>query len=573
MAPVNRCCAPLCRAFGALSHHPPIAHRAPLLSSRPTPSHLHLRNHSTSSPRARSARSPWDSEPLTEHQHLYSIGYPTESFDDSTPPLVYSQSRMALPPPLTSIAIGGETQSYSMTNKSIVYTCTRHDTYSYSCSCPAWKMQRTKAPDARSCKHLRALLGDAHENARCDETKKTEIYTPETNPVNIKKKAREDARAAAGGSASSSKPTKKRPSSSILDSDTINAAGSSSAPKRARETSTKSKPKTTEGDAIEVVDEVDELKSGRSGGRDLLLAHKFELDGKIDPTGWWISEKLDGVRAYWDGQTTLWSRTGKALSAPQDFLAHLPRGKSLDGELYIGRNRFDETSGIVRSLHSPRWDELKYMVFDAPFLDSSPFEDRLACLETLFPSLTLDQVEKSSNQSNVKSPIALVEHKVCHGLDDLKKQLGDVQTMGGEGLMLRQAGSLYVGKRSKTLLKVKTFYDAEAKVVGYEAGKGKYTGMTGSLICEMEDGKTTFSVGSGLTDERRASPPAIGSIITYRFFELTKQNIPRFPTFVGERIDADSAKDAIVRGRDVPVPENEAGSSGRPGKGKGKSKA
>lgn len=118
--------------------------------------------------------------------------------------------------------------------------------------------------------------------------------------------------------------------------------------------------------------------------------------------------------------------------------------------------------------------------------------------------------------------------------------------------------------------------------------------MTGSLICEMEDGKTTFSVGSGLTDERRASPPAvsvdsgispeldssnasrleqIGSIITYRFFELTKQNIPRFPTFVGERIDADSAKDAIVRGRDVPAPENEAGSSERPGKGKGKSKA
>lgn len=125
MAPINRCCAPLCRAFRALSHHPPIAHRASLLSSRPTPSHLHLSNYSTSSPRARSARSPWDSEPLAEHQHLYSIGYPTESFDDSTPPLVYSQSQMALPPPLTSIAIGDETQSYSMTNKSIVYTCTR----------------------------------------------------------------------------------------------------------------------------------------------------------------------------------------------------------------------------------------------------------------------------------------------------------------------------------------------------------------------------------------------------------------------------------------------------------------
>jgi DNA ligase-1 len=95
--------------------------------------------------------------------------------------------------------------------------------------------------------------------------------------------------------------------------------------------------------------------------------------------------------------------------------------------------------------------------------------------------------------------------------------------------------------------------------------------MTGSLTCEMENGKT-FDVGSGLTDHRRtdkgrpkvSSGPSttftselrltlpswrnqIGAIINYRFQELTKSGVPRFPTFVGERIDATEPKDALVR--------------------------
>ncbi|GAA6007665.1 hypothetical protein JCM11491_003917 [Sporobolomyces phaffii] len=470
---------------------------------------------------------------------------------------------MSLPPPLTLVAIDGQVETHSMTNKSIVYTCKRHDQYSYSCSCPAWAMQKGKPVDARSCKHLRALLGDAHENARCDESKKTIVYTPETNPVNVKKKAKEQALAAAAGD----KPApKKRLGTSLLASDSVNAAASPSTPKRARQASSSSK----RADSTEILADVDEAKPDGTGGRDLLLAHKFDLDGKVDPKGWWVSEKLDGVRAYWDGQTTLWSRTGKALSAPQDFLDKLPRGRSLDGELYIGRNRFDETSGIVRSLRSPRWNEIKYMVFDAPCLSTAPFEDRLASLRSLLPTLSLDQVEEGILSQQTKSPVVLVEHKVCGGLDHLKEELVQVQSLGGEGLMLRQPGSVYVGKRSKTLLKVKTFYDAEAKVIGYEAGKGKYEGMTGSLICEMQDGKTRFSVGSGLTDERRQSPPAIGSIVTYRFFELTKQNIPRFPTFVGERIDSDRAKDAVVRSRDGGEEATVTETTKKKGKGKGK---
>lgn len=112
--------------------------------------------------------------------------------------------------------------------------------------------------------------------------------------------------------------------------------------------------------------------------------------------------------------------------------------------------------------------------------------------------------------------------------------------------MLRKPGSKYVHGRSSTLLKVKSFYDAEARVIGYEPGKvslrklcptafrsvreltdsnlpgrsgflrqGKYKGMTGALKCEMASGKE-FSVGSGLSDEQRSKPPKIGSIITYK---------------------------------------------------------
>lgn len=118
---------------------------------------------------------------------------------------------------------------------------------------------------------------------------------------------------------------------------------------------------------------------------------------------------------------------------------------------------------------------LAWQVFDAPFLSSSPFEDRLACLESLFPSLSLEELENDETKAKVKSPVVLVKHEICQGMEDLKKRLVQVQNLGGEGLMLRQPGSQYVGKRSKTLLKVKTFYDAEAKVVGYEAGKVSIT--------------------------------------------------------------------------------------------------
>lgn len=111
--------------------------------------------------------------------------------------------------------------------------------------------------------------------------------------------------------------------------------------------------------------------------------------------------------------------------------------------------------------------------------------------------------------------------------------------------MLRKPNSKYEGKRSSTLLKVKTFFDAEAEIVGHEPGKGKYKDKIGSLLVKMESGKT-FSVGAGMTDQDRERPPEIGTIIHYRFQEITKAGVPRVPTFMGEAIDKTEPKDAVL---------------------------
>lgn len=180
---------------------------------------------------------------------------------------------------------------------------------------------------------------------------------------------------------------------------------------------------------------------------------------------------------------------------------------------------FQRTVAIVRSKDKNNfWKELIFKVFDAPKLDKT-FEDRMDYLKKHFAKHPSKYIE-------------LVEQEKCQSSAHLKKKLEEVEKLGGEGLMLRQPKSKYVGSRSSTLLKVKSFFDAEAKVIRHEPGKGKFKGLCGALYCEMANGKH-FAVGSGLSEENRRNPPPIGSIITYRYQELTEAGIPRFPTFIG----------------------------------------
>lgn len=250
----------------------------------------------------------------------------------------------------------------------------------------------------------------------------------------------------------------------------------------------------------------------------LLLAHSWDDE---DPTGWWVSEKLDGVRAYWDGEKFI-SRLGNVYHAPQWFKDSLPIGVKLDGELFAGRGQFDSTVGTVkkRVANDAEWRNITYQVFDV-LEYNEPFEKRIAYLEEL-------QHVTSDGRWEV------LPQKLCTSKQHMLDMLKEVEALNGEGLMLRAPGSMYEAGRSKTLLKVKTFKDAEAEVIAHEPGKGKHSGRMGALVCRTADG-TMFSVGSGFTDKQRENPPGIGTKITYKYQELTKTGVPRFPTFVTAR--------------------------------------
>ena len=249
----------------------------------------------------------------------------------------------------------------------------------------------------------------------------------------------------------------------------------------------------------------------------LMLAHNY-TDQEVK--GWWMSEKLDGIRAFWNGKK-FFSRTGKEITPPKAFLDRMPKGIILDGELCCGRGKFSETSSIVRKTKNVEkyendWlTKITYYVFDTPV--AFPFEHRMGILceniGTKYENIEIVNQIKVKNDKHIQS--------------ELKK----INKIGGEGLMLRKPESIYEGKRSKTLLKVKEFHDMEVKIVGYKDGTGKYKGMLGSFECETKEGKR-FNCGSGLSDEERESPPRVGKFITVKYFELSKDGIPRFPVFL-----------------------------------------
>jgi DNA ligase 1 len=368
------------------------------------------------------------------------------------------------------VQVKGSSATYTLSRKGSVYACT----------CPAWRNQGATI-DRRTCKHLRAYLGDAVEAQR--------VGSATTAPK---------ASSSGGGSSSSSSSS----------------------------------------------------KDAKDTAPPILLAHKWEVDH--DPTGWWMSEKLDGVRAYWDGEAFV-SRLGNTFLAPDWFIADLP-ADTLDGELWVGRKMFSKTISIVRSgAASQAWRDVSYVVFDAPNARGG-FEERIGHVERVL--------------AKAKTPHARVhEHVVCEGVSHLRDELRRVEGLGGEGLMLRQPKSSYEIGRSTSLLKVKTFHDAEGRVIGIAPGAGKHKGRMGALICELPDG-SRFNIGTGFSDAERKDPPAVGAVITFRYQELTDDGIPRFPSWVGVRIDAEWPPRSTARpvGKVAPAPA--AAAAAAPGKGK-----
>ena len=252
----------------------------------------------------------------------------------------------------------------------------------------------------------------------------------------------------------------------------------------------------------------------------ILLAEVYR--NQVDVGQYLVSEKLDGVRGIWDGQT-LRFRSGKTINAPTWFLDGLPK-RPLDGELWMGRGTFERLSGIVRREVSDdaEWRQVRYMIFELPGAPGT-FAQRA------------EQIRETVKQANVPWLREIEQFRVVDP-DSLKKRMKEVVKAGGEGLMLHRADAPYETGRSDTLLKMKPWEDAEAVVIGHLPGKGKHAGQMGALRVRAEDGRE-FSLGSGFTDRVRRDPPAVGTTVTYRYHDLTRSGLPRFASFLRVRLD------------------------------------
>ena len=259
--------------------------------------------------------------------------------------------------------------------------------------------------------------------------------------------------------------------------------------------------------------------AGQPQPPELSLAGTYR--GDIDVAEYWVSEKLDGVRARWDGAALL-SRNGNRFNAPPWFVAAFPP-LPLDGELWMGRGTFEAVSGIVRRTRpsADDWRQVRFMVFDLP-ADPADFSGRLRRLRAIF--------------AEVESPyIALIRQFRLADHDELMAELDRVVSTGGEGLMLHRGSARYRAGRTNDLLKVKRHEDAEAVVVGHLPGRGRFTGMLGALLVEMPDGRR-FRLGTGFSDAERRQPPPIGATVTYRYYGTTRNGIPRFASFLRVRL-------------------------------------
>ncbi|MGO2161274.1 MAG: DNA ligase [Vibrio toranzoniae] len=250
----------------------------------------------------------------------------------------------------------------------------------------------------------------------------------------------------------------------------------------------------------------------------LILANTYQQG--IDVSEYWKSEKLDGIRALWDGNH-LYTRNGNQIYAPTWFTEQLPKVR-LEGELWAGRGKFHLVQSTVLD-HTPSdtaWRGIKFMLFDMPGA-AGDYQKRY--YNILHWVSLIDE-----------SHVGYIEHVPIKNEKALFHQLDNIDERNGEGLMLRKITSRYQAGRSNDLLKLKRHHDAEATVIGYKSGTGKYKGMMGSILVHTEEG-VEFYIGSGFSDKMRLSPPEIGSRITFRYNGFTQNGKPKFARFVREK--------------------------------------
>jgi len=237
---------------------------------------------------------------------------------------------------------------------------------------------------------------------------------------------------------------------------------------------------------------------------------------------YWVSEKLDGVRGYWNGKLLL-TRQGNNINAPKWFTQNWPN-TLMDGELWIARGQFEQTSGIIRQKSAAKssWQKIRFMIFDLP-KTSGNFSQRIAVMKNII---------KQANSPYLN----MITQQKFSSVSSLFAHLDGIVELGGEGLMLHHQNALYKVGRVQHLMKLKKYQDAEAKVIAHIQGKGKFINMLGAIKVKTKSG-IVFKIGSGFSNEERKNPPPIGTQITYKFFGKTKNGIPRFVSFMRIRHD------------------------------------
>jgi len=228
-----------------------------------------------------------------------------------------------------------------------------------------------------------------------------------------------------------------------------------------------------------------------------------------------MSEKLDGIRAYWDGKNLL-TRSGNIIHAPKWFTKDYPPFE-IDGELWTKRKDFENISSIVRDrVPSKEWNQIKHYIFEVPNTKGGLLE-------------RLSNVKPYQNSIIKIIPQLLIKDK-----NHLQQFLMDIDSKGGEGVVVRDPQALYIAKRTNKALKVKTFLDKECRIIAHNGGHGKFKGLLGSVTCVL-DNNVIFKIGSGFNMQERKNPPSVGSVITFKYKEFTKYGKPRFPVFLRVR--------------------------------------
>eukprot|EP01127_Copromyxa_protea_P014851 TRINITY_DN4197_c0_g1_i1.p1 TRINITY_DN4197_c0_g1~~TRINITY_DN4197_c0_g1_i1.p1 ORF type:complete len:722 (+),score=134.76 TRINITY_DN4197_c0_g1_i1:213-2168(+) len=246
-------------------------------------------------------------------------------------------------------------------------------------------------------------------------------------------------------------------------------------------------------------------KDEGKGDSDLVafMMHGREWNVEQDPTDWLVSEKLDGVRAFWDG-THLYSRRGKIIPAPEEFIELLPRGVTLEGELWLGYESFNTLISILKLNDTTRvselWEDIKFCIFDAP-RHPGHYLERL--------SFARDAIS-GCDESRINTIVV----EKCLGFDHLNKILSDVTDRKGEGLMLYHPQSTYTSGRTSLLLKVKAYSEDDVKFI--KCNPNSYT-----FICEQRDGTPCIVKCSGFDYE---NAPPTGTVLTVKYSGVHKKS-------------------------------------------------